>query len=168
MTNPRVIEITVGFFIAVGLAALVMLAMKVSNISAFTDQEGYEISAKFENIGGLKAKAPVAMAGVRIGRVVGVDFDQDSYQAVVRMRISARYDKIPTDTSAGIFTSGVLGESYVGLEPGAEEAVLKEGGQIKMTQSALVLENLIGKFLFEKAATPEPGGNRDAGGDGSP
>lgn len=152
MGNQRLIEIAVGAFVAVGIAALVMLAMKVSNISGFADQEGYEVTAKFDNIGGLKVKAPVTMAGVRIGRVAGIDFDQEQFSAVVRLHISARYNKLPSDTSAGIFTSGVLGESYVGLEAGAEDQKLAQGSQITITQSAMVLERLIGKFLFDKAA----------------
>jgi len=152
MVKQRQIEVLVGGFIAIGIAALVMLAMKVSNISAFAEHEGYEVVAKFNNIGGLKAKAPVTMAGVHVGRVVGVDFDQDAYKAVVRLRILPKFDRIPVDTSAGIFTSGVLGESYVGLEAGAEEEYLRAGSEITLTQSAMVLENLIGKFLFDRAA----------------
>ena len=155
MGNQRLIEIAVGAFVAVGIAALVMLAMKVSNISAFGDQGGYEVTAKFDNIGGLKVNAPVTMAGVRIGRVAGIDFDQEQFSAVVRLRIAERYNKLPGDTSAGIFTSGVLGESYVGLEAGAEDQSLVQGSQITITQSAMVLERLIGKFLFDKAANVE-------------
>lgn len=155
MTNMRIIETAVGVFVALGLAALVMLALQVSNISAFADQDGYEVTARFENIGGLKVRSPVTMAGVRIGRVVDIEFDQDRYQALVRMHIGSQYDKLPVDTSAGIFTSGVLGENYVGLEAGAEEDMLKEGGEITITQSAMVLENLIGRFLYQKAAEPQ-------------
>lgn len=157
MASMRLIETAVGVFVAVGLAALVMLALQVSNISAFVDQDGYEVTARFENIGGLKVRSPVTMAGVRIGRVVGIEFDQTRYQALVRMHIGAQYDQIPVDTSAGIYTSGVLGENYVGLDAGAEEAMLKNGSEISLTQSAMVLESLIGKFLFEKAAQPQAG-----------
>ena len=152
MEKQRTIEIAVGFFVAIGLAALVMLAMKVSNVAAITEGDGYQIQARFENIGGLKVKAPVRMGGVRIGRVSGVSYDMENYQAIVSMQIEARFDKLPLDTSAGIFTSGVLGESYVGLEAGAEEEFLGEGGEVELTQSAMILEQLIGKFLFEKAA----------------
>lgn len=150
--KQKQVELMVGIFIAFGIAALVMLAMKVSNIASFTEQEGFEVVAKFNNIGGLKPKAPVSMGGVRIGRVVNVKFDQEQYVAVVHMRILPEYDRIPQDTSAGIFTSGVLGESYIGLEAGAEDQYLKDGSEITLTQSAIVLENLIGKFLFDKAA----------------
>ena len=152
MEKQRTIEIAVGFFVAIGLAALVMLAMKVSNVAAITEGDGYQIQARFENIGGLKVKAPVRMGGVRIGRVSDVSYDMENYQAIVSMQIEARFDKLPLDTSAGIFTSGVLGESYVGLEAGAEEEFLGEGGEVELTQSAMILEQLIGKFLFEKAA----------------
>lgn len=161
MVKQRQLEVMVGVFIAIGIAALVMLAMKVSNISAFTEQQGYEVVAKFNNIGGLKTKAPVTMGGVHIGRVVGVDFDQDAYKAVVHLRILPRFDRIPVDSSAGIFTSGVLGESYVGLDAGAEEEYLRAGSEITLTQSAMVLENLIGKFLFDKAAGDDSSKNSE-------
>lgn len=155
MEKQRTIEIAVGIFMALGLAALVMLALKVSNVAALAEGNGYQLTARFENIGGLKVKAPVNMGGVRVGRVVKIDYDQELYKAVVSLQIDDRFRKLPTDTSAGIFTSGVLGESYVGLEPGAEEEYLKEGGEIELTQSAMILEQLIGKFLFDKAASSE-------------
>lgn len=163
MTNLRIIETAVGIFVALGLAALVMLALQVSNISAFADQDGYEVTARFENIGGLKVRSPVTMAGVRIGRVVGIEFDQDRYQALVHMHIASQYDKLPLDTSAGIYTSGVLGENYVGLEAGAEEDMLKDGGEITITQSAMVLESLIGRFLYQKAAEPQASSGAEGG-----
>jgi phospholipid/cholesterol/gamma-HCH transport system substrate-binding protein len=157
MANKRAIEIWVGVFVAAGIAALFMLAMKVSNISAFADDGGYTVTARFENIGGLKARSPVSMAGVRIGRVSDITFDGQTYEAVVSMRIAEQYNTLPKDTSASIFTSGVLGENYVGLEPGAQETYLKEGDEIKITQSAVVLENLIGQFLFNKAQETKSG-----------
>ena len=155
MTNQRIVEITVGIFVVLGISALVTLAFKVSNISALAEQDGYYITAKFTNIGGLKVKAPVAMAGVRIGRVAGIEFDQDSFKAVVRMRINPQYSKLPSDSSASILTSGVLGESYIGLDAGADEQFLKDGSELTLTQSAVILENLVGKFLFDKAASGE-------------
>lgn len=155
MTNQRIVEITVGIFVVLGISALVTLAFKVSNISALAEQDGYYITAKFTNIGGLKVKAPVAMAGVRIGRVAGIEFDQESFKAVVRMRINPQYSKLPSDSSASILTSGVLGESYIGLDAGADEQFLKEGSELTLTQSAVILENLVGKFLFDKAASGE-------------
>lgn len=151
MVSKHGLEIWVGLFVAAGLAALFMLAMKVSNMSAFADDKGYSIQARFENIGGLKIRSPVTMAGVRIGRVADITFDGKTYEAVVTLRITQQYDTLPKDTSASIFTAGVLGENYVGLEAGAKEDYLKEGDTIKITQSAVVLENLIGQFLFNKA-----------------
>jgi phospholipid/cholesterol/gamma-HCH transport system substrate-binding protein len=160
MMNQRATEIWVGVFVAAGLAALFMLAMRVSNISAFADDEGYSIKARFENIGGLKVRSPVSMAGVRIGRVSDISFDPQTYEAVVTMRISSSYNTLPKDTSASIFTAGVLGENYVGLEAGAQEKYLQEGDQLKITQSAVVLENLIGQFLFNKAQDDKGDGGK--------
>lgn len=150
--QTRTIEIMVGLFIAAGLAALLVLAMKVSNISAFTDQLGYQLTAKFENIGGLKVRSPITVAGVRVGRVAAIDIDDVTQQALVKLNIDARYNKLPTDTSASIFTAGLLGEQYISLEPGGDTASLQDGDEIKLTQSALVLEQLIGQFLFNQAA----------------
>lgn len=157
MVNKHSIEIWVGMFVAAGLAALFMLAMKVSNISAFADDEGYLVTARFENVGGLKIRSPVSMAGVRVGRVADITFDAKTYEAVVTMRIAALYPTLPKDSSASIFTAGVLGENYVGLEAGARDDYLKEGDEIKITQSAVVLENLIGQFLFNKAQEDKSG-----------
>jgi phospholipid/cholesterol/gamma-HCH transport system substrate-binding protein len=151
MQNNRVMELWVGLFIVAGLAALLMLAMKVSNIAAFADDGGYTVSARFSNIGGLKVRSQVSMAGVRVGRVVAIGFDKNTYEAIVTMRISQQYDTLPKDTSASIFTSGVLGENYVGLEAGARDIYLKEGDEIRITQSAIVLENLIGQFLVNQS-----------------
>lgn len=147
----RMTEITVGLFVAVGIAALVMLAMKVSNLGAFSDTEGYNINARFENIGGLKVRSPVRLSGVRVGRVSSISYDQDGYEAVVEMTIAADYDRLPLDTTANIFTSGLLGEQYIGLEPGAEEDYLVAGDEIELTQSAIVIEQLIGQFLLNQA-----------------
>jgi len=158
MMQTRTIEITVGLFVAAGLAALFMLAMKVSNLSVFKEVDGYVVNARFENIGGLKTTAPVTMAGVRIGRVTDISFDNSTYEAVVKLTIGRQFNKIPKDTTASIFTAGLLGEQYVGLEAGGDEKYLADGGEIKITQSALVLEQVIGQFLFSKAA--EGGGNK--------
>ncbi|MBI5462645.1 MAG: outer membrane lipid asymmetry maintenance protein MlaD [Gammaproteobacteria bacterium] len=152
MDRSRTIEIGVGLFVAAGLAALFMLAMQVSNLSAMSDNEGYDLTARFENVGGLKVRSPVSVGGVRVGRVAAIDFDSETFEAVVRMHIAKQYDKFPTDTSARIFTAGLLGEQYVALEPGGAEEVLKTGDQIQLTQSALVLEQIIGQFLFSKAS----------------
>jgi len=152
MQNTRLVETMVGVLVAAGIAALFMLAMKVSNLNIFSDAEGYEISAQFENIGGLKVLSVVSVGGVRIGRVSAIDFDQEDYEAVVTMAIDPKYDRLPTDTSASIFTSGLLGEQYIGFEPGGEEVFLKNGDRITLTQSAMVLEQIIGQFIFSKAS----------------
>lgn len=149
--KTRHFEISVGAFMAVGFVALFFLAMQVSNLSSMTSSDGYEIKAKFTNIGGLKVRSAVSMAGVVIGRVVDIYYDQESFEAVVTMRIDPEYNKIPEDTFAKIYTSGLLGEQYVGLDPGGSPDLLKQGSVLTMTQSALVLEEIIGKFLFSKA-----------------
>ncbi|MGD8591484.1 MAG: outer membrane lipid asymmetry maintenance protein MlaD, partial [Gammaproteobacteria bacterium] len=137
---------------ALGIASLFMLAMKVSNISAFADTEGYELTLNFTNIGGLKVRSPVTMAGVVIGRVSSIGFDKEIYEAEVKVKIESQYNNIPEDTSASIFTSGLLGEQYIGLEPGGSDAFMKNGDKFKLTQSAVVLEQLIGQFLVSKAS----------------
>ncbi len=151
MMQSRSIEIAVGLFVAAGMAALFMLAMKVSNLSAFQESGGYTLVARFENIGGLTVRAPVKMAGVTIGRVKEISFDSLTYQAVVKMNIEPSYNTLPTDTSASILTAGLLGEQYIGLDAGGDIRYLKDGGEIKLTQSALVLEQMVGQFLFSKA-----------------
>lgn len=152
MGNSRVIEIFVGAFVALGIAALFMLAMKVSNLSSFGAEQGYTITGRFDNIGGLKEMSPVSVGGVQIGRVMAIEFDQQRYQAIVKMVINPVYNQLPTDTSASIFTAGLLGEQYISLEPGAEEKYLKDGDSLQLTQSALVMEQIIGQFLFSKAS----------------
>jgi len=128
-----------------------MLAVNVSNMSTYNGGDSYEISARFDNIGGLKVRSPVAAGGVRIGRVTDIQYNNDTYEAVVIMTINAQYDKFPIDTAASVFTSGLLGEQFIGFEPGAEEDYLKNGDVIDLTQSALVLEQIIGQFLYSKA-----------------
>lgn len=152
MEQSRVVQIWVGVFVAIGIASLFMLAMKVSNISAFADTQGYELTLNFENIGGLKVRSPVTMAGVVIGRVSDISFDKEIYEAKVTVKIESQYNNIPEDTSASIFTSGLLGEQYIGLEPGGSDVYLKQGDKFKLTQSAVVLEQLIGQFLVSKAS----------------
>ncbi|MCW8827546.1 MAG: outer membrane lipid asymmetry maintenance protein MlaD [Gammaproteobacteria bacterium] len=155
MLQSRSVEIWVGLFIAAGMAALFMLAMQVSNLTVMNDDAGYSVTARFENISGLKVRSPVTMAGVRIGRVTGIGFDPKTFQAVVTMNISSSYNELPLDTSAAIYTSGLLGEQYVGLEPGGDFEVLKEGDEIMLTQSAIILEQMIGQFLFSQGAESE-------------
>jgi len=151
MMHSRSVQIWVGLFVVAGMVALLMLSMKVSNISAFTESEGFEVTAHFENIGGLKVRSPVTMAGVVVGRVASIGFDKESYEAVVTLNIQNQYDNIPEDSSASIFTAGLLGEQYIGLEAGGAEAVLKAGSELELTQSAIVLEQIIGQFLVSQA-----------------
>ena len=151
MFQSKNIEILVGIFVAAGLAALFVLAMKVSNLSTFSDEGGYPLVARFDNIGGLKVRAPVTMAGVRIGRVEQIGFDQDTFEAVVTLNVSEQYKQLPKDSSASIFTSGLLGEQYVALEAGGDMENLQAEDEFMVTQSALVLEELIGQFLFKAA-----------------
>ncbi|MFC1748358.1 outer membrane lipid asymmetry maintenance protein MlaD [Pseudomonadota bacterium] len=151
MFHSRTLEIAVGMFVAAGIAALFILAMKVSNLSAFSDVEGYPLEARFDNIGGLKVQAPVTMAGVRVGKVDSIGFDDETFEAVVTVIIASEYDKLPIDTSASIFTSGLLGEQYIALDAGGDMENLKPNDQFDITQSALVLEELIGQFLFKTA-----------------
>jgi phospholipid/cholesterol/gamma-HCH transport system substrate-binding protein len=147
--TTRMMEILVGVFVAIGLASLFMLAMKVSNLSDFNQSGGYTVSARFENIGGLKVKSPVTVSGVRVGRVIGITYDSQEFNAVVTMQIDESYNDFPIDTSASIYTAGLLGEQYIALEPGAEDDVLANGDMIDYTQSALVLENIIGQFMVK-------------------
>ncbi|MBU0501015.1 MAG: outer membrane lipid asymmetry maintenance protein MlaD [Gammaproteobacteria bacterium] len=152
MVRMKTIEILVGAFMAAGILALFFLALQVSNLSMASSGTGYVISARFDNIGSLKVKAAVSMSGVRVGRVSEISFDDGSYEAVVRMTIDSKFDKIPDDTFAKIYTAGLLGEQYVGLEAGGSDTYLAEGGELGMTQSALVLEEIIGQVLFSKAS----------------
>jgi len=152
MHQSKLLETWVGVFVALGLVSLFFLAMQVSNLADVTrTSKGYRVSARFQNIGSLKVRAPVSMAGVRVGRVSGVRFDKVSYDAVVDLTIDSEFDTIPLDTTASILTQGLLGEQYVSLTPGAEDAYLKDGGKIDLTQSAMVLEQVISRFLFDKA-----------------
>lgn len=151
MRQKKSTEITVGLFVALGIVALVFLVMKVSNLSAFNDEVGYVVTAEFENIGGLKTRSPVTLAGVRVGRVESINLDPDTYDAIVTLNLYSSFDTLPTDTAASIYTAGLLGEQYIALEVGAEEEFLKDGDVIELTQPALVLEQVIGQFLFSKA-----------------
>jgi phospholipid/cholesterol/gamma-HCH transport system substrate-binding protein len=146
-----VIDAWVGAFVAAGFGALLFLALKVGNLATFAPEDSYRVVARFGNIGGLKVRAPVKSAGVVVGRVAEIRFDNESYEAIVTLHIGSRY-QFPRDTSAKIFTSGLLGEQYIGLEAGADGVMLKDGDRLRLTQSAVVLENLIGQFLYNRAA----------------
>ena len=145
------VELWVGLFVVAGLAALGVLAFKVGNLSAGDIRDGYKIYAQFSNIGGLSVKAPVTLAGVRVGRVSDIRIDRDNYRAIVEMTIDGNHDNFPLDTSASILTQGLLGAQYVGLDPGAEDEFLTDGDELDITQSAVVLEQLIGQLLFGAA-----------------
>lgn len=146
------LDLWVGMFVVAGIGALVVLAMKVGNLSTYNVSDTYQLHANFSNIGGLKAQASVKSAGVLVGRVTRVTLDSKQYEAVVVMSIDSRY-QFPKDTIAKILTSGLLGEQYIGLDAGGDTVMLKGGDEIKQTQSAVVLEDMIGKFLYNKAET---------------
>jgi len=149
--SRSMIDLWVGIFVSLGIAALLFLALKVGNLATFSTNQTYQVEAKFANIGGLKVRGPVKSAGVVVGRVAGIRFDNESYEAIVSMTVDLSY-QFPRDTTAKILTSGILGEQYVGLEAGGDGVMLKQGDRIRLTQSAVVLENLISQFLFNKAA----------------
>ncbi|MFT3801952.1 MAG: outer membrane lipid asymmetry maintenance protein MlaD [Burkholderiaceae bacterium] len=149
--TKRSIDVMVGLFVVLGVLAIAFLALKVANLTSFSSAPTYELKARFDNIGGLKPRAPVKSAGVVIGRIVDIRFDDESYQALVTMTLNQAY-RFPKDSSAKIMTAGLLGEQFIGLEPGGDSENLVSGDTIKMTQSAIVLENLIGQFLYGKAA----------------
>ena len=149
--NRATIDLWVGIFVAIGLGALLFLALRVGNLASFSTAEAYRVDARFSNIGGLKVRAPVKSAGVVVGRVADIGFDNETYEAVAVLTIDSRY-KFPRDTSAKILTSGLLGEQYIGLEAGADARMLGDGERLRLTQSAVVLENLIGQFFTGKSA----------------
>jgi len=151
MMSRKTLDLWVGVFVVIGIGALLFLALKVANLSAISGGDVYQINAKFGNIGGLKVRAPVKSAGVVVGRVSEIHFDNQTFEAVVTMSINSRF-QFPKDTSAKILTSGLLGEQFVGLSAGGDSVNLKNGDALKITQSAVVLENLISQFLYSKAA----------------
>jgi phospholipid/cholesterol/gamma-HCH transport system substrate-binding protein len=149
--KKNALDFWVGLFVVLGFIALLFLALKAGNMSSLSFQPTYPVKLKFDNIGGLKVRAPVKSAGVVVGRVASIGFDTNTYQAVVTIDLDKQY-QFPKDTSAKILTAGLLGEQYIGLDPGGDTEMLKAGDTISMTQSAIVLENLIGQFLYSKAA----------------
>jgi len=150
--QSRTIETWVGIFMLLGIAALAVLAFKVSG-SAGTDGNVYRIAARFENVGGLNEKAPVMIGGVRVGRVARISMDKEDYSAVVEMDIEQKYDNLPSDSGASILTSGLLGAQFVGLDPGAEDMFLEHGDELEITQSAIQLETLISQFMFSQGSS---------------
>jgi phospholipid/cholesterol/gamma-HCH transport system substrate-binding protein len=149
--NRATIDLWVGIFVAMGLGAILFLALKVGNLVSFGSTPGYTIEARFDNIGGLKLRAPVKAAGIVVGRVARVRLDPVTYQAIVTMKIDEG-NKFTRDTIASILTSGLLGEVYIGLDAGGDSKMLADGGKIMKTQSAIVLEKLIGQFMYDRAA----------------
>ena len=162
MRQTRAIEIGTGLFVLFGMASLLLMVTQITAERVGVQRVGYVLTAEFDNIGGLKVGAPVSMAGVTIGRVIKIQFDSSVYRALVHVRIDPQFDHIPNDSDAAIFTQGLLGSQYIGMTAGASETFYKDGNQIELTQSALVLENLISKFLVNFAeskskSSQEPG-----------
>ena len=151
MRQTRSVEFGTGLFVLLGIGALFFLTTQTTGGDDFNASEVDEVQARFQNVGSLKRRAPVSMAGVTIGRVTGVEFDGESLEAVVTFVIDEQYDKIPDDSDASVLTSGLLGSQYIGLQPGGSDLYLEDGSEILFTQSAVVLENLIGKFLVRDA-----------------
>lgn len=149
------LDLWVGFFVAIGFLALVFLAFKVGNLSGSNFTDPYPLKAKYENIGGLKVRGAVKSSGVVVGRISDISIDPKTYEAIVTFNVDGRY-RFPKDTIAAIYTSGLLGEQYVGLDVGGDEKMLEPGDTIFKTQSAVVLEKMIGQFLFNKAAEDQP------------
>ena len=149
--NRKLIDLWVGVFVVAGFAAILFLALRVGNVSSANFAETYQLNGRFDNIGGLKVRGPVKSAGVVVGRVASIGFDPQTYEAVVTMTIDSRY-RFPKDTFASILTAGLLGEQYVGLDAGGDEKMLQNGEAFPKTQSAVVLEKLIGQFMFNKAS----------------
>ena len=152
MRQTRTIELSTGLFVMLGFAALFFMVTQITNKGFVLREQNYRLTARFDNVGGLKVGSPVSIGGVTIGRVEAIDYDVQHYRAVARLAIQSRYDKIPNDSDVAIYTAGLLGGQYVGLTPGGAETYFKDGDQIELTQSAVILENLISKFLFDKAA----------------
>lgn len=150
MQQTRAVEFGTGLFVFLGIVALFFLTTRVTNFDSYEGDKGYTLSARFDNIGSLKLRSPVAMSGVKIGRVTSIVFDDEMLEAVVEMRIDANYARIPNDSDASILTQGILGGQYIGLEPGGSEEYFVDNDEVQFTQSALVLEKLISKYLFSQ------------------
>ncbi|MDJ0793911.1 MAG: outer membrane lipid asymmetry maintenance protein MlaD [Woeseiaceae bacterium] len=155
MRQTRSVEISTGLFVLLGMSALFFLTTQTTGGDDFKAESVYTVEARFENIGSLRTRAPVTMSGVTIGRVTDVSFDEESLEAVVLFVIDSEYDQIPDDSDASILTSGILGSQYIGLQAGGSDLYLEEGSEILFTQSAIVLENLIGKFLVNSGSSSE-------------
>ncbi|MCZ6500330.1 MAG: outer membrane lipid asymmetry maintenance protein MlaD [Gammaproteobacteria bacterium] len=150
MQQTRSIEMGTGLFVLLGMAALFFLTTQTTGSNSLSGSDTFEVTARFDNVGSLKNRAPVRMSGVTIGRVTSVRFDPDTLVAEVKLEIESQYDRIPEDSDAGILTSGLLGSQYIGLQAGGSDLSLQEGSEIEFTQSAIVIENLISKYLFKQ------------------
>lgn len=155
MQQTRTVELGTGLFALLGMGALFFLTTQTTGGDDFSADEVFEVRARFENVGSLRPRAPVAMSGVTIGRVTGIEFDAYSLEAIVTLDIDSRYDQLPDDSDASILTAGLLGSQYIGLQAGGSDSYLEEGSEIMFTQSAIVLENLIGKFLIRGGSGDE-------------
>ena len=155
MQQTRSVELGTGLFVLLGMAALFFLTTQTTGSDNFSGNDAYAVTARFENVGSLKDRAPVAMSGVTIGRVTEVRFDPEALNAEVTFVIDSRYDQIPDDSDASILTAGLLGSQYIGLQAGGSEFYLEEGSEIQFTQSAIVIENLISKYLFNNDGDAE-------------
>jgi phospholipid/cholesterol/gamma-HCH transport system substrate-binding protein len=153
MRPSRAIDVSTGLFVLLGFAAIAFLVTQITNREFSLRSDSYRLQAEFENVGGLKAGAPVSMAGVTIGRVESIGYDMDLFKAVATLRIDARYDRIPNDSDAGVLTAGLLGGQYVGITPGGSEEPFRDGDRVEFVQDAIVLENLISKYLFSQAGS---------------
>ncbi|MGI9204070.1 MAG: outer membrane lipid asymmetry maintenance protein MlaD [Woeseiaceae bacterium] len=155
MRQTRSVELGTGLFVLLGMAALFFLTTQTTGSESFSAGETYSVTARFQNVGSLKDRAPVAMSGVTIGRVTSVDFDPVALDAEVTFQIDSRFDQIPDDSDASILTAGLLGSQYIGLQAGGSDLYLEEGSEIQFTQSAIVIENLISKYLFNRGGDAE-------------
>ena len=151
MQHSKTQDTMVGLFVAIGIAALFYMALQISNLGSYSSSDSYTISARFQNSGGLKVKSAVSVAGVTIGRVSSIKLDNESHEALVEMKIDAQYNNLPDDSSASIYTAGLLGEQYISIDPGSSEEFLKDKSKLDITSSAIVLEEMIGKFMMNKA-----------------
>lgn len=152
MQQTRAVEIGTGLFVFLGFAALLFLSTQTTNLEAYIGKNAYTVTAHFNNVGGLKPRSPVSMSGVTIGRIEKIEFDPEQLNAVVTMNINSKYNQIPEDSDASILTAGLLGGQYIGLVPGGSDRYLENGDEIQLTQSAVVLENLISKYLFSQGS----------------
>lgn len=161
MRNKKIVEILVGLFILGGICALLVLALKVSGLGNVVGNNGYHISATFDNVGDLKIRAPITIAGVRIGEVTGIKLDQQTFRAIVTMQINPDQNEIPLDSSASILTQGLLGSNYISLTPGFDNTFLKEGDKIDNTHPAIILENIIGQVMYKLGGSSDNKSNNN-------